>query len=220
MQIAPSILSVLNKDLTSILNKVESSGIKYIHLDVMDNIFVPNKTFDDCLIKKLRKKSNLIFDTHLMIEKPELFVENYIDAGSDIITFHLEATTSPNFVIETIHRANKKVGISIKPKTPVEELIPYLNYVDLVLIMSVEPGFGGQAFMADMLEKVKWLKKYQKENNKNFLIEIDGGINQTNYNLCKKVGCDIVVIGTYFFKDDNYEKTIKELEQYENNNCC
>ena len=117
MQIAPSILSVLNKDLTSILNKVESSGIKYIHLDVMDNIFVPNKTFDDCLIKNLRKKSNLIFDTHLMIEKPELFVENYIDAGSDIITFHLEATTSPNFVIETIHRANKKVGISIKPKT-------------------------------------------------------------------------------------------------------
>lgn len=99
MQIAPSILSVLNKDLTSILNKVESSGIKYIHLDVMDNIFVPNKTFDDCLIKNLRKKSNLIFDTHLMIEKPELFVENYIDAGSDIITFHLEATTSPNFVI-------------------------------------------------------------------------------------------------------------------------
>lgn len=220
MQIAPSILSVLDKNLPNVLNKVEEAGIKYIHLDVMDNKFVPNKTFDENLIKDLRMNSKLLFDTHLMIEKPELYINNYINAGSDIITFHLEATSSPKTIIKEIHSARKKAGISIKPNTPVEELLPYLDDIDLVLIMSVEPGFGGQTFMVDMLKKVEWLTKYRKEQNKNFLIEIDGGINIDNYNLCKSIGCDIVVIGTYFFKDNNYKKTIKELEQYENNNCC
>lgn len=217
MKIAPSILSVLNEDLCSITKKLEQANIEYLHLDVMDNQFVPNITFDYNLIKQLRTNTNLIFDTHLMIEEPFNYIKEYIYSGSDIITFHFEATSYHKELIKEIKNNNKLAGMSIKPNTKVEELLPYLSQLDLVLVMSVEPGFGGQKFQEKALEKVRFLKEYKTKHNLNYLIEIDGGINNDNYSKCKDAGCDIVVIGTYFFKNDNYSNTIKELENNENN---
>lgn len=210
MQIAPSILSVLDQNIKNIIKEIELSNIKYLHLDVMDNIFVPNKTFNDQFIKKIRLFSNLIFDTHLMVDKPENVVEKYLEAGSDIITFHVEATTKHQIIINKIKKNNKKVGISIKPNTPIEQIIPYLEQVDLVLVMSVEPGFGGQKFQDSSIEKIKYLYDYRKTKNLNYLIEIDGGINnQTIRKVSNHV--DISVVGTYFFKNDNFKETIEEL---------
>ncbi len=210
MQIAPSILSVLDQNIKNIIKEIELSNIKYLHLDVMDNIFVPNKTFNDQFIKKIRLFSNLIFDTHLMVDKPENVVEKYLEAGSDIITFHVEATTKHQIIINKIKKNNKKVGISIKPNTPIEQIIPYLEQVDLVLVMSVEPGFGGQTFQDSSIEKIKYLYDYRKTKNLNYLIEIDGGINnQTIRKVSNHV--DISVVGTYFFKNDNFKETIEEL---------
>lgn len=211
MEIAPSILSVLDQNIIEISEKLEKIGIKYLHLDVMDNLFVPNKTFDDQFIKRIRPFSNLIFDTHLMIIEPEKYIDNYLDAGSDILTFHVEATIHSEEIIDKIKSRKKKVGISIKPKTPVHSIVEYLKKVDLVLIMSVEPGFGGQSFMNDVLEKVEYLKKYKEVHQLSYIIEIDGGINNHTIALAKQSGVELAVVGTYFFKKENMEATLKEL---------
>jgi ribulose-phosphate 3-epimerase len=211
MEIAPSILSVLDQNIIEISEKLEKIGIKYLHLDVMDNLFVPNKTFDDQFIKRIRPFSNLIFDTHLMIIEPEKYIDNYLDAGSDILTFHVEATIHSKEIIDKIKSRKKKVGISIKPKTPIHSIVEYLKKVDLVLIMSVEPGFGGQSFMNDVLEKVEYLKKYKEVHQLSYIIEIDGGINNRTIALAKQSGVELAVVGTYFFKKENMEATLKEL---------
>lgn len=214
MEIAPSILSVLNKDIRSICQQLEDINIKYLHLDVMDNKFVPNITFNSEFIKKIRPSSKLIFDTHLMIENPLTEIDKYLNAGSDIITFHLEATNSSDEVltiIDKIKKQNKMVGISIKPNTDVEALVPYLDKLDLILIMSVEPGFGGQSFIEDVLDKVTYLKEQKNKNSFSYLIEIDGGINNTTIQKARVAGVDIAVVGTFFFKNDDLEKTLKEL---------
>lgn len=211
MEIAPSILSVLDQNIIEISEKLEKIGIKYLHLDVMDNLFVPNKTFDDQFIKRIRPFSKLIFDTHLMIIEPEKYIDNYLDAGSDILTFHVEATIHSEEIIDKIKSRKKKVGISIKPKTPVHSIVEYLKKVDLVLIMSVEPGFGGQSFMNDVLEKVEYLKKYKEVHQLSYIIEIDGGINNHTIALAKQSGVELAVVGTYFFKKENMEATLKEL---------
>lgn len=211
MEIAPSILSVLDQDIILINEKMEKAGIKYLHLDVMDNQFVPNQTFDDSFIQRLRPFSNLIFDTHLMVNEPEKFVDKYLDAGSDIVTFHIEATQKCEEIIGKIKSKKRKVGISIKPKTPVHCITPYLDKIDLVLVMSVEPGFGGQRFMEEVLDKVRFLKNYKEAHHLSYIIEIDGGINNHTIRLAKQSGVELAVVGTYFFQKENMKETLKEL---------
>lgn len=213
MKVAPSILSVLNEDLDQIIKTLEEAKVKYLHLDVMDNKFVPNYTFDAKLVEEIRNKTSMILDTHLMIENPEDTIDTYIYANSDYICFHYEATTNHQLIINKIKASGLKVGMSVKPNTSVEVLKPYLKDLDLVLVMSVEPGFGGQKFMCDMLEKVKYLKQEKLENNYQYLIEIDGGINNETSLLAKDAGCDIIVVGTYLFKQDDIKATVVELEK-------
>ena len=213
MEIAPSILSVYQQDIYKIVKELEHIGIRFLHLDVMDNVFVPNITFDETFIQMLRNDTSLLLDTHLMIQQPEKDIAKYIEAGSDIITFHIEATNKTQVLIDTIHQKGKKVGIAIKPKTPIEVLQPYLHQIDLVLVMSVEPGFGGQAFQEKMLDKVRWLKQQKENHHYSYWIEIDGGMNQVTIPLAKEAGVQIVVVGTYFFKDANLEQKLQELKR-------
>lgn len=213
MEIAPSILSVYQQDIYKIVKELEHIGIRFLHLDVMDNVFVPNITFDETFIQMLRNDTSLLLDTHLMIQQPEKDIAKYIEAGSDIITFHIEATNKTQVLIDTIHQKGKKVGIAIKPKTPIEVLQPYLHQIDLVLVMSVEPGFGGQAFQEKMLDKVRWLKQQKENHYYSYWIEIDGGMNQVTIPLAKEAGVQIVVVGTYFFKDANLEQKLQELKR-------
>lgn len=213
MKVAPSILSVLNDDLLNKIKLLEKANATYIHLDVMDNVFVPNYTFDEKLVKTIKENTSLIVDTHLMIQEPLDKIDDYIKTSSDYLCFHIEATKNPKLLIEKIKKANLKVGISIKPKTPIEAIKPLLEDLDLVLVMSVEPGFGGQKLMMEVLPKVEELFKLRHLNNYHYLLEIDGGINKDTAVLAKKAGCDIIVVGTYLFNSDNIENTIKELEQ-------
>lgn len=212
MKVAPSILSVLNQDLNQVIKTLEDANVTYLHLDVMDNVFVPNITFDYNLVKEIKPKTKMILDTHLMIANPDEMIDEYIKANSDYLCFHIEAAKNPQEIINKIKSNNLKCGISIKPKTPVSEIEQYLKDLDLVLVMSVEPGFGGQKFMEDMLLKVKLLKELREKNNYNYLIEIDGGLNNNTSVLAKEAGCDIIVVGTYLFNSNDIKKTVKELE--------
>ncbi len=213
MKVAPSILSVLNQDLDLIIKELEDANVQYLHLDVMDNIFVPNKTFDETLVKELKNRTKMIVDTHLMIHNPDEAIDKYIATSSDILVFHIEAAKNPKKIIEKIKASGLKCGISIKPNTSVDAIKDYLPYLDLVLVMSVEPGFGGQKFMEGMLDKVIVLKELREQNNYKYLIEIDGGINNITSLLAKKSGCDIIVVGTFLFNSSDIKKTIGELEQ-------
>ena len=206
MQIAPSILSSdfarLNEEIESIKN------CDMVHIDVMDGHFVPNLTFGAPVVKCIRKYTELFFDCHLMISNPLKYAKDFASAGADLITFHYESDDDPKEVIDEIKRLGCKVGISVKPKTNVEEIYPYLDDVDLVLIMSVEPGFGGQSFMPEVLDKVVKLKRL----NKKFVIEIDGGIDDKTIHQAKEAGVDICVAGSYIFKQKNRIETIKNLK--------
>ena len=157
MIVSPSILAADFNNLDQEMNKINNSICEFVHLDVMDGKFVPNTTFDDKLIQELRSKTNKVFDVHLMIEKPELVLDKYYEAGADYVTFHLEACSDALNVIKAYKEKNKKIGLSIKPKTNVKDLDDYLQYLDLILVMSVEPGFGGQKFMESSLDKIKYL---------------------------------------------------------------
>lgn len=212
MKVTPSILSVLDQDLKQVIKTLEDAKVEYLHLDVMDNKFVPNYTFDASLVEQIRNITSMKLDTHLMIEKPEETIDTYIKAKSDYICFHYEATNKHHEIIDKIKQSGLKAGMSVKPNTSVEVLLPYLNKLDLVLVMSVEPGFGGQKFMEPMLEKVKFLSNIKKEKQYNYLIEIDGGINNETALLAKNAGCEIIVVGTYLFKQENINKTVSSLE--------
>lgn len=212
MKVAPSILSVLNNDLNEVIKTLEDANVTYLHLDVMDNVFVPNYTFDESLVKKIKEQTKMIVDTHLMIHNPDDIIDNYIDTNSDYLCFHIEASNNPLKIVEKIKAKNLKCGVSIKPNTPVEAILELLPFLDLVLVMSVEPGFGGQKFMEGMLEKVKLLKQLRTDNKYNYLIEIDGGINNITSLLAKDAGCDIIVVGTYLFNQKDIKKTIEDLE--------
>ncbi len=208
LKIAPSILSKLN-ELDETITILNSLPIEAIHMDVMDGKFVKNKTFDYTLIERI--KTPKIIDTHLMIEKPLDVIDRYL-ACSDIVTFHLEAVNGDELSAFLKNKPlNKKIGLSIKPQTNVLDLVPYLNSIDLVLVMTVEPGQGGQAFMMDMLPKIKFLSDYKAKNNLDYLIEVDGGINSENVQLLKANGAEMIVVGTFFFKNDNYLLTIDSL---------
>ncbi len=213
MKVVPSILSVLNQNLDEVLSSLEKTSVQYLHLDVMDNQFVPNYTFDEEKVKEIKKKTSLMLDTHLMIQDPVEKIDRYIQTGSDFLCFHIEAASNPLVIIEKIKQASLKVGIAIKPKTKIDVLLPYLKVVDLILVMSVEPGFGGQAFMEEVLEKTRKLKELKTLYHYSYLIEMDGGINNENKNLIKNAGCDLIVVGSYLFKQKDLCKTIRELEE-------
>ena len=202
-QISPSILSADFSQLGNEIKRLEEGGADMIHVDVMDGHFVPNLTIGPPVIKALKKNCNIKFDVHLMISPVHKYIEAYADAGADIITIHPEATNDLKASISKIKELKKKVGISLNPETKVEVIKKYVDQIDLVLIMSVNPGFGGQKFMPEVLNKVKELKKIQEDQNLDFDIEIDGGINFENSKIAVKAGANILVSGTTIFKSNN-----------------
>ncbi|MFO7969122.1 MAG: ribulose-phosphate 3-epimerase [Bacillota bacterium] len=205
--------SFLSSDFSKLKSEIKSiSSAKWLHFDVMDGKFVDNKTYNHKMLKEVSEYSNQVFDTHLMIENPEKYYIDYVRNGADIITFHLEATNNPKKLIADIKEKNVKAGISIKPNTDARELIPFLPELDLILIMSVEPGKGGQKFLPNSLKKIAFLDKQRKLNNYDYLIEVDGGINIKNAKAVKEVGCDIIVVGSFIFNHKNRKAIIEELE--------
>ena len=214
IQISPSILSADFSQLGNEIKRLEEGGADMIHVDVMDGHFVPNLTIGPPVIKALRKKCSLKFDVHLMISPVHKYIQSYADAGADIITIHPEATDNLEASILKIKELNKKVGVSLNPESKIDLILDLLDRIDLILIMSVNPGFGGQKFMPEVLEKIKKLRKIQDERNLNFDIEIDGGINFENYKKAIDAGANILVSGTTIFKsnDGDIKKNINLLK--------
>ena len=214
IQISPSILSADFSQLGNEIKRLEEGGADMIHVDVMDGHFVPNLTIGPPVIKALREQCLLKFDVHLMISPVHKYIESYAEAGADIITIHPEATDDLEASILKIKQLNKKVGVSLNPESKIDLILDFLDKIDLVLIMSVNPGFGGQKFMPEVLEKIKKLRKIQDERNLNFDIEIDGGINFENYKKAIDAGANILVSGTTIFKsnDGDIKKNINLLK--------
>lgn len=214
--IAPSILSADFKKLGEEISLVESLGAEYLHFDVMDGHFVPNISFGVPVLASISKCHQMVNDVHIMISEPKKYIEKFADAGADIITFHYEACEDQDEVqdvIDMIHSFGIKAGMSIKPKTPVEVVEPFLEDLELVLIMSVEPGFGGQSFIPESLDKIAYLRKIIDLNGYLCLVEVDGGINEKTAKLCREAGVDILVAGSYLFGNDDIEERMELLRE-------
>lgn len=209
--ISPSILSADFAKLAEDVKTVADAGAEYIHIDVMDGHFVPNITIGAGVVKSLRKYTNVTFDVHLMIDTPEKYIEDFIKAGSDIITIHVESTEKIDEIIDTVKTSGKKIGLSVKPNTPIEKVFTYLDKIDMVLIMSVEPGFGGQKFMPVCLEKAEKLNAELKKHSHNIDIEVDGGINLETAKQAIDAGINILVAGSAIYSGNNYAKNVKDF---------
>ncbi len=213
--IAPSILSADFSKLYDEIKSLKKEGATYLHFDVMDGHFVPNISFGSYVLSCISKKVDLIKDVHLMITDPEKYFMDFIKAGADFITFHYEAIKKEEVLplIKKIKENNCKVGLSIKPKTDPKEIVEFLPYLDLVLVMSVEPGFGGQSFMENSLNKIKFLSTLKEKNNYHYLLEVDGGINNLTAKKVIKAGAEILVSGSYIFKSENRKNAINSLKE-------
>ena len=214
--ISPSILGGSFANMQDTIKLIDQSKAEYIHFDVMDGDFVPNLTFGPQFISNVRSFSKKIFDVHLMINRVGKFLGEYIKAGSDIITFHLEIDEDINDLITKIKNNNIKCGIAIKPATPWEDLKPYLDNIDQIIIMTVEPGFGGQKFMDDQLSKITQLKKYLIDNQYQIDLEIDGGVNFETGKKCIDAGANILVAGSFLFKQEDLTQATNQLNEFFN----
>ena len=210
-RISPSILACNMLELGNEIKKIEKSGATYVHIDIMDGCFVPNISFGMPILSAVRKCTDVVLDVHLMIVDPDKYIDEFVKCGADIITFHYEALSDDRIcsTISKIKSQGKKVGISLKPKTEASKIYPYVKDLDMVLVMTVEPGFGGQKFMEDMMVKVKAVREYAKSIGKEIDIQVDGGINDSTIKSASDAGANIFVLGTGFFKS---EKDLTEEE--------
>lgn len=211
-KIAPSLLAADFANLKDEINKVENGGADYLHLDVMDGNYVPNIIFGAPVIKKLRKITKLPFDVHLMIEKPERYIKEFVDAGADILTVHAEATVHLHRTIQEIKSYGIMAGVSLNPATPLENIEYILDDLDLVLIMTVNPGFGGQSFIKAMIDKIKRLRNIIDERNLNIILQVDGGVKLENASEILKYGADLLVVGSDIFESNNIENRTREFK--------
>ncbi len=213
--LSPSILAADFSRLGEQIKKADEAGAQMIHIDVMDGIFVPSISYGMPVIKSIRRVTQKVFDVHLMIEKPERYIQEFADCGADMITFHLESTEKADEIIDLIHQRGLKAGISIKPGTSVKTLLPYLSKVDMVLIMTVEPGFGGQSYIDACTDKIKAVRKMIMESGNSVDIQVDGGINKDNLKMVLDAGANVIVAGSAIFKGDISKNTSDFLEQME-----
>ncbi|MDR2616975.1 MAG: ribulose-phosphate 3-epimerase [Endomicrobium sp.] len=209
--VAPSILSANFANLEKDIQIVENAKADWLHIDIMDGHFVPNITIGASVVKSIRKVTNLFFDVHLMVSEPQKYYQDFKKAGADLITFHSEVNVNKKNLIQDIKNSGIKAGISIKPKTSISRIKELLPYLDLVLVMTVEPGLGGQSFMDDMVSKINDLKNLISKHKYNCLVEVDGGINNQTAKVCINAGADVLVSGSYIFSSTNFKESIKSL---------